>query len=100
RIKDNIPDPGQNVMADAIKFVFVGTGSTPPPTAPSGLSATAVSSSQINLAWTDNSNNEDSFIVARGTTSGGPYTDITTTAANATSFNNTGLAASTTYYYV
>ena len=34
---------------------------TPTPAAPSGLSATAVSSSQINLAWTDNANNETGF---------------------------------------
>src|SRR5204863_762000 len=83
-----------------IKFVFSGTPPPPPPNAPSGLTATAVSTSQINLAWTDNSNNETNFIVARSTTSGGPYTDIATLAANTTSYNNTGLAANTTYYYV
>ncbi len=31
------------------------------PAAPTGLGATAVSSSQINLSWTDNSNNETGF---------------------------------------
>ncbi|MCX7719452.1 MAG: fibronectin type III domain-containing protein, partial [Candidatus Sumerlaeaceae bacterium] len=71
-----------------------------PPAAPSGLTATAASSSQINLTWTDNSTNESNFVVARATTSGGPYTDIATLAANTTSFSNTGLSAATTYYYV
>ena len=70
------------------------------PTPPSGLVATAVSSSQINLSWTDNSSNEDSFIIARSTVSGGPYTDIATLPANAVAFSDTGLAANTTYYYV
>ena len=71
------------------------------PDAPSGLSATTVSQTQINLSWTDNSSNETGFIIARSTTSGGPYTDIYTTAANATSYSNTtGLSANTTYYYV
>ncbi|MCC7390928.1 fibronectin type III domain-containing protein, partial [Candidatus Sumerlaeota bacterium] len=70
------------------------------PAAPSGLSATAASQTQINLSWTDNSSNETGFIIARSTTSGGPYTDIFTTAANATSYSNTGLTANTTYYYV
>ena len=70
------------------------------PAAPSGLSATAASQTQINLSWTDNSSNETGFIIARSTTSGGPYTDIYTTSANATSYSNTGLTANTTYYYV
>ncbi len=97
RIQDNFTDTTQVVMADAIKFVSVGVTI---PTAPSGLSASSISSSQINLSWTDNSSNEDNFIVARSTTSGGPYTDIATLAANVTSYNNTGLAANTTYHYV
>src|SRR5205085_2832436 len=70
------------------------------PAAPSGLSATATSATQINLAWTDNSSNEANFIVGRSTTSGGSYTDVATLAANATSYNNTGLTANTAYYYV
>ena len=98
KIKDNFADSTQVIMADAIKFSFAQTMT--PPTAPSGLTATAISSSQINLAWTDNSTNEDNFIVARSTVSGGPYSDIATLAANTTSYNNTGLASGTTYYYV
>ncbi|MFN7140683.1 MAG: fibronectin type III domain-containing protein, partial [Limisphaerales bacterium] len=98
RIQDNFPDTGQIVMADAIRFVLVGA--LTPPNAPSGLSASAISSSQINLSWSDNSNNEDNFIVSRSTTSGGPYTDIATLPANSTSFSNTGLNGGTTYYYV
>ena len=101
KIQDNFADSTQLVMADAVRFVSTG-GAPPvnPPAAPSGLTATAVSSSQINLSWTDNSADEDNFIVARSTTSGGPYTDIATLGANVTTFNNTGLAANTTYYYV
>ena len=71
-----------------------------PPTAPSGLAATAVSTSQINLVWTDNASNETNMVVARGTASGGPYSDIATLAANTTSYANTDLSANTTYYYV
>ena len=98
RITDAISTSGQIAMADAIKFVYAAPPN--PPVAPSGLTATAVSASQINLGWTDNSSDESNFIVSRSTTAGGPYTDIATLAANTTSYNNTGLAASTTYYYV
>jgi hypothetical protein len=68
-----------------------------PPAAPTGLVATAVSSSQINLAWNAVSGAIE-YDVYRSTTSGGPYSQITTVTG--TSFPNTGLTAGTTYYYV
>ena len=69
------------------------------PSAPSGLTATTASSSQINLGWTDNSGNETGFKIERASTSSGPWTQITTVGANITTYSNTGLTASTTYYY-
>ena len=98
RLLDTHADSGQVVIADGLKFVYVGP--PPPPAPPSGLTATAVSSTQIDLNWVDNSNNEDGFNVLRSLTSGGPYSTITSLAANTTSFSNTGLTPSTTYYYV
>ena len=70
-----------------------------PPAAPSNLSATASSSSQINLTWLDNATDETGYVVERSTTSGSGFANIATLGANATSFTNTGLAASTTYFY-
>jgi len=75
------------------------TTSGSPPAAPSGLTATSISSSQINLAWTDNANNETGVKVERKAGSGGTYAQIATTASGATSYSSTGLSASTTYYY-
>src|SRR5262249_34902726 len=69
-----------------------------PPTAPSGLSATAVSSSQINLIWADNSSDESGFQIERST-DGVNYAQVATAGANITSYSNTGLSASTLYYY-
>jgi parallel beta-helix repeat protein len=69
-----------------------------PPAAPSGLSATTASSSQINLSWTDNSNNETGFLVERSP-DGVTFTQIASLAANTTSYSDTGLAASTQYTY-
>jgi hypothetical protein len=75
-----------------------GARPTPPP-APYNLSATAASASQINLRWVDASSNESGFIVQRSTSSSGPWTQVGTAGANAISWSNTGLAASTAYYY-
>ena len=68
------------------------------PAAPTSLSATAVSSSQINLAWTDNSNNETGFEIFRST-DGITFSSLATVGAGVTTYNNTGLTASTQYYY-
>ncbi len=70
------------------------------PAAPSGLSATAVSASQINLSWTDNANNETGFRIERSSTSAtSGFTQIATPGSNATSYSNSGLTASTQYWY-
>lgn len=71
----------------------------PAPTAPSNLSATAISQTRIDLTWQDNSDNEDGFKIERKTGAGGTYTQISTTAANTTSYQNTGLTVGTLYYY-
>jgi fibronectin type 3 domain-containing protein len=70
----------------------------PPPAVPTGLAATAVSSSQINLSWTASSG-ATSYNVKRATVSGGPYATVAT-GVTTVSYSDTGLAASTTYYYV
>jgi hypothetical protein len=72
------------------------------PSAPSGFTATPVvgSYTAINLAWTDNSTNEVSFLLERATnaifTTGYSSTSL---SANSTSFQVTGLAPTTTYHF-
>lgn len=68
------------------------------PDAPTTLSATAVSVSQISLAWTDSADNEDGFKIERST-NGVDFTQIDTVSANVTSYDNTALNSNTTYYY-
>lgn len=65
------------------------------PVSPSGLTAAAISSSQINLSWTDNSNNETGFKIERKTGVGGTYLQIATTGANIATYSDTGLTAGT-----
>ncbi len=83
---------------DAVS-INVTNAPVPPPSAPGNLAATANGTSAINLSWNDNSNDEDGFKIERKTGSGGTFAEIATVAADVTSFSNTGLASSTTYYY-
>jgi len=76
----------------------VANSTTIGPAAPSNLKATAVSTTQVNLTWTDNSTNESGFTVQRST-DGANYATVATMAANATTFGDTGLSRSTKYYY-
>lgn len=70
-----------------------------PPTAPSSLSAVAVSTVQVNLSWTDNSNSETNFKIERSTSATGPFEFVAAVGANVTTYQNFGLIANTTYYY-
>ncbi|WP_457252759.1 S8 family serine peptidase [Pedococcus sp. P5_B7] len=88
--------------------VFGGlSGSTPPPppppavpSAPTGLTAVTASSTQVRLAWTDTSSNENGFRVERCT--GGSCTAFAVVAslpAGSTAYTSTGLKANTNYRY-
>ena len=72
------------------------------PTVPTGLSATARSSSRISLSWTASSDNVGvtKYSIYRCTGSGcTPTTKLVDVTAPTTSFSNSGLTASTTYTY-
>lgn len=74
--------------------------STTPPAAPTNLTANAASTSQINLAWTDNDTSESGFKIERCTGPGcTDFTQVATVGTNVTAYANTGLSASTTYTY-
>jgi hypothetical protein len=70
-----------------------------PPAAPAGLTATAVSTSQIDLSWTDNSSNETGFDVDRSVDGTGGWSLLTTTSANVVNCSNTDLPAGARFYY-
>ena len=66
---------------------------------PTGLTATTVSNSRIDLTWKDNSENETGFSVQRRPDGSSDWIEAGTTAANATTFADAGLKPSTTYHY-
>lgn len=68
-----------------------------PPAPPSSVSATA-SGTQVSLSWVA-SPGATSYDVLRSTVSGSGYAGVTTNLAG-TTYVNTGLATSTTYYFV
>lgn len=69
------------------------------PSAPFNLTALAVSTTRINLNWTDTSSVEDGFKLERSTDAGGNWIQIDSLAANVVSFADTGLTPSTIYHY-
>jgi len=87
-----------NTPADAMRqtlseFAGTGAGDTTAPSVPANLTATAVSSSQINLSWSASTDNVgvSGYEIYRGGS-------LVGTSAT-TSFSNTGLTASTAYSY-
>jgi subtilisin family serine protease len=73
------------------------------PVAPAGLTASALSESDVELSWTDSSDNESVFVIERAVVSdgvrGGAEELPETVSANTTSFVDSGLAAATEYSY-
>ena len=73
-----------------------GGGGNPAPPTPAGLAATA-GDAQVALTWSA-SIYATSYRVKRSTTTGGPYTQISTPTT--TAFTDTGLTNGTKYFYV
>jgi hypothetical protein len=71
---------------------------TAAPLSPSALAATPTSATTVTLAWTDNATTEVGFRVERST-AGGPFVQVGSPAADATTYADTGLSPSTAYAY-
>ena len=103
RVIDSDRMPG-NTSLDTITIdhLFVrsdtGSGSGTPPAAPTTLAATAMSASQIDLAWDDQSPDELGFEIERSP-DGAAWEMIATTGAGMTDYADPGLAPNTLYNY-
>ena len=54
----------------------------------------------VTLTWTASTSTVSGYNVYRSTVSGGPYTKVNSSVVAATTYNDSGVQASTTYYYV
>lgn len=75
------------------------TPPTEPPAAPTNLTATTVNDQRIDLAWTDQSDNETGFRIERAEGQGGAFSEIDLTGSNVANYEDTGLSASIEYCY-
>ncbi len=89
---------GSNNYSSQSNQVSSGTSGTVP-AVPTSVATTATAYNKINITWKDNSTNETGFEVYRSTSSAGTYSIVTTTAANKTSFTDSSLLPSSTYFY-
>ena len=106
-VRDTAPLAALFALAVLLSGCSSGYGSnnppppdTTPPTAPSNLTATAASSTQINLSWTASTDyvGVTAYQVQRCQSAG--CTNFAQVATpTATTFNDTGLTASTSYSY-
>jgi GH18 family chitinase len=69
------------------------------PAAPSNLLAMAASTSQINISWIDNSNNENRFRIERSFTGTGAWSLVANVDPGIKTFSNRALFSATRYYY-
>ncbi|MDE1812870.1 MAG: fibronectin type III domain-containing protein, partial [Thaumarchaeota archaeon] len=109
----NVYDSNNNVIASGAENIYGGDvfsvdasagGNPTVPQSPTGLSATAVSSSEIDLSWTAPSNDGGSAItgydIERSTDSGSTWnTLVANTGSSSTTYSDTGLTPSTSYTY-
>ena len=88
--------PGNQSITDSRTVVAAAAA----PNAPSGLNASAQTTGDIALTWTDNSNNELNFQVQRSANGGG-FATIANLAANSRSYTDsyTVLTVGTAYTY-
>lgn len=70
-----------------------------PPAAPDELVARPVSSTWIDLAWRDNSHNEEGFVIERRIADSELWEELARTAAGVTSYSDEAALADVTYAY-
>jgi len=87
-----------SIPQSAFSIDMTMTSNDVTPDYPSDLKADSISSSQIDLSWTDNADNESGYEIQRKGEND-EYTIVATVGANITSYSDTGLVYETAYTY-
>ena len=93
---DNVRSITEN--APTIAAYRSNNDSTNVPAAPTNMTVTAISTSQIDIRWRDQSTDEQSFSIERST-SGSSWQTIGSVQANVTIYSDTGLPPASTWHY-
>src|SRR3954464_3997992 len=87
------------VLAGAAPAIGAPTRTTVVLNAPGSPRATALSSSFVQVDWTDTNTKETGYAVERAMSSSGPFTQVATTPRNIMSIGDGSVAANATYFY-
>lgn len=93
--------PGE--VSSALSFTsfspFVIASSSPVPDPPINLTATPVGFNQVDIAWVDDSSNEDGFVLERSVNSISDFIPIDTLTVDAEGVTDLNILDGTQYYY-
>jgi titin len=92
-------DKGSSPNTSGLPVVTAIDPSVAVPNAPTNLKVTAVSQSELDLTWQDNSSNELIFKIERRRNSETAWTEIAQVIGGVTSYSSTDLLADSTYFY-
>ncbi len=90
---------GESCYSQTAEAELAAIVAAKPPVAPKDLTATATSSTSIELAWKDIATDEDSYIVEYRRLNLGSWVEVETLAAGSTSCTDTGLVPERAYEY-
>ena len=91
---------GNGALLDTETITISFIENVVPPTAPTNLQGTAITPSQVNISWQDNSSNEESFIVEyNSNNSSNGWQVLATLNANVTSYNDNRFVTAWQRYY-
>ncbi len=88
---------GSTAVQNILTWTYSPTASTLP-AAPSNLTGTVISGSEIDISWTNNANNATNFLIDRST-DGVNFSQIASVSATVTTYHDTSLSPGNTYYY-
>jgi fibronectin type 3 domain-containing protein len=88
---------GLTATQDILSWSYTPTANALP-AAPSNLTGTVISGSEVDISWTNNANNQAGFLVDRST-DGVTFNQIASVGASVTTYHDTSLSPGETVYY-